>query len=100
MTYLDTNKLRHLVADGHNLARETVLDLLTRIEHQQDRELRRLALDKHPIDPEVKKAKYEAWQTGFESGWAEAKDPGAFVNDVWDAKTPNPYADEEPTNGR
>lgn len=39
---------------------------------------------------------YEAWQSGFESGWAEAKDPGAFVNDVWDAKTPNPYTDEEP----
>lgn len=38
----------------------------------------------------------EAWQAGFESGWDEAKDPGAFVNDVWDAKTPNPYADEEP----
>jgi len=37
---------------------------------------------------------YEAWQAGFESGWDEAKDPGAFVNDVWDAKTPNPYADE------
>lgn len=37
---------------------------------------------------------FEAWQAGFESGWAEAKDPGAFVNDVWDAKTPNPYADE------
>lgn len=43
---------------------------------------------------------YEAWQTGFESGWAEAKDPGVFVNNAWDAKTPNPYADEEPTNGR
>lgn len=33
----------------------------------------------------------EAWDTGFSAGWAEAKDPGAFVNDVWDAETPNPY---------
>lgn len=43
---------------------------------------------------------YEAWQEGFEAGWDEAKDPGAFVNDLWDAKTPNPYADKEATNGR
>ncbi|WP_413455962.1 hypothetical protein ACLQ8T_05640 [Glutamicibacter sp. FR1] len=51
--------------------------------------------------PEVNsvEGKAEAWQAGFESGWAEAKDPGAFVNDVLDAKTPNPYADEEPTDG-
>lgn len=40
---------------------------------------------------------YEAWQAGFEAGWAEAKDPGEFVNDVWDAKTPNPYAGKEST---
>ena len=36
-------------------------------------------------------AKGEAWDEGFSAGWAEAKDPGAFVNDVWDAETPNPY---------
>lgn len=34
---------------------------------------------------------YEAWQSGFESGWAEAKDPGAFVNDYHDAQTTCPY---------
>ena len=33
----------------------------------------------------------KAWDEGFEAGWAECDDPGAFVNDVWDAKTPNPY---------
>lgn len=31
------------------------------------------------------------WDEGFEAGWAEKGDLGAFVNDVWDAKTPNPY---------
>lgn len=48
MTYLDTNRLRHLVADGQTLARETVLDLLTRVERQQDAELQKLALQKYP----------------------------------------------------
>lgn len=63
MSYLDTNKLRHLVANGHNLAKETVLDLLTRVEHQQDRELRQLALDKHPIDPDtLKLANQHMWE--------------------------------------
>lgn len=68
MSYLDTNKLRHLVANGHNLAKETVLDLLTRVEHQQDKELRQLALDKYPatappLDPDTLKlgAQY-AWK--------------------------------------
>lgn len=42
---------------------------------------------------------YEAWQAGFEAGWDEAKDPDAFVNDVWDAKTPNPYR-KDTSNGR
>lgn len=51
MSYLDTNRLRHLVADGQTLAKETVLDLLTRVERQQDKELRQLALDKHPVTP-------------------------------------------------
>lgn len=51
MTYLDTNKLRHLVADGQTLAKETVLDLLTRVERQQDKELQQLALEKHPVTP-------------------------------------------------
>lgn len=31
------------------------------------------------------------WDDGFKAGWAEASDPDAFVNDVWDAKTPNPH---------
>lgn len=35
-----------------------------------------------------------AWGEGFEAGWAECNDPGPFVNDVWDAKTPNPYRKE------
>lgn len=39
----------------------------------------------------VREAKREAWAEGFRAGWAEAEDPGAFVNDVWDAKTTNPY---------
>lgn len=33
----------------------------------------------------------EVWDEGFAAGWAECSDPGAFVNDAWDAKTPNPY---------
>lgn len=32
-----------------------------------------------------------AWDEGFTAGWEEATNPGAFVNDIWDAKTPNPY---------
>ncbi len=40
-------------------------------------------------------AKKAAWFEGFEAGWAECSDPGAFVNDVWDAKTPNPYRESE-----
>lgn len=36
----------------------------------------------------------DAWFEGFQAGWAEATDPGPFVNDVWDSKTPNPYAVE------
>lgn len=60
MNYIDTNRLRHIIADGHQLARETVLDLLTRVERQQDKELRQLALDKHPIDPEFRPAKDQA----------------------------------------
>jgi hypothetical protein len=46
-------------------------------------------------DREMKKA---AWFEGFEAGWAECSDPGAFVNDVWDAKTPNPYRESEARN--
>lgn len=38
-----------------------------------------------------RKAAQKAWDQGFEAGWAECSDPGAFVNDLWDAKTPNPY---------
>lgn len=39
----------------------------------------------------VREAREAAWYEGFRAGWEEAKDPGAFVNDVWDAETPNPY---------
>lgn len=35
-----------------------------------------------------------AWDEGFQAGWEEHEDPGAFVNDFWDAKTPNPYLPE------
>ena len=40
---------------------------------------------------ELRKAKSEAWHEGFEAGWEEHENPGPFVNDIWDAKTPNPY---------
>ncbi len=41
---------------------------------------------------EVERAAAEkAWDEGFSAGWAECADPGPFVNDVWDAKTRNPY---------
>ena len=43
------------------------------------------------LDEIAAQAKAEAWDEGFSAGWAEAKDPGAFVNDIWDAQTPNPY---------
>lgn len=33
----------------------------------------------------------EAWEEGFQAGWEEHENPGAFVNDYWDAKTLNPY---------
>lgn len=33
----------------------------------------------------------KAWDTGFVAGWHESQESGAFVNDVWDAKTPNPF---------
>lgn len=36
-----------------------------------------------------------AWDEGFSAGWAEHADSGPFVNDVWDAKTPNPYREEK-----
>ena len=39
-------------------------------------------------------ARAEAWDEGFSAGWDEAKDPGAFVNDAWDAETPNPYRED------
>lgn len=39
-------------------------------------------------------AKALAWEEGFQAGWEEHEDPGAFVNDFWDAKTPNPYLPE------
>ena len=41
--YLDTTRLRTIIADGHQLARETVLDLLTRVEQYQDKELQQVA---------------------------------------------------------
>lgn len=34
-----------------------------------------------------------AWDEGFGAGWAEHAEPGAFVNDVWDAETINPYTE-------
>ncbi|MEU5838539.1 hypothetical protein ABZ820_33395 [Streptomyces diacarni] len=48
------------------------------------------------LDQHMREAKAVAWEEGFQAGWEEHEDPGAFVNDFWDAKTPNPYADEEP----
>ncbi|PRA13308.1 hypothetical protein CQ010_01290 [Arthrobacter sp. MYb211] len=45
----------------------------------------------HPV---VNSDKASAWDEGFKAGWEEAKDPGAFVNDVWDSETPNPYRPE------
>lgn len=39
----------------------------------------------------IRNAKHEAWHDGFTAGWQECDDPEAFVNSVWDAKTPNPY---------
>jgi len=39
----------------------------------------------------IERAKAEGWDRGFSAGWAECSDPGAFVNDAWDAETPNPY---------
>lgn len=36
------------------------------------------------------------WEEGFQAGWEECRDPGAFVNDYWDADTPNPYREEKP----
>jgi len=50
--------------------------------------------------PVVNRNKAMAWFEGFEAGWDEAKDPGAFVNNAWDAKTPNPYVDKDESNGR
>ena len=41
--YLDTTRLRAIIADGHQLARETVLDLITRVEQYQDKELQQVA---------------------------------------------------------
>lgn len=39
-----------------------------------------------------------AWDQGFKAGWAECNDPGPFVNDVWDAKTPNPHRKQAPND--
>lgn len=46
------------------------------------------------LEQHEREAKAVAWEEGFQAGWEEHEDPGAFVNDFWDAKTPNPYADE------
>lgn len=43
----------------------------------------------------IRKAKNDAWFEGFSAGWDECDDPDGFVNDKWDAKTPNPYRKEE-----
>ena len=45
----------------------------------------------------IERVKAEGWDRGFSAGWAECSDPGAFVNDVWDAETPNPYRAAEVT---
>ncbi len=46
---------------------------------------------------EVERAAAEkAWWEGQRAGWEECADPGAFVNDLHDAKTPNPYRKETP----
>lgn len=47
------------------------------------------------VMPLVKRVQEAAWDEGQRAGWDEAKDPGAFVNDWWDMKTPNPYIDNE-----
>jgi hypothetical protein len=44
---------------------------------------------------ELRKAKNDAWFEGFSAGWDECDDPEGFVNDKWDAKTPNPYREGE-----
>lgn len=49
------------------------------------------AWDEAELAEVERKAAQKAWDQGFEAGWAECSDPGAFVNDLWDAKTPNPY---------
>ena len=43
----------------------------------------------------IRKAKNDAWFEGFSAGWDECDDPSGFVNDKWDAKTPNPYKQGE-----
>ena len=43
----------------------------------------------------IREAKNDAWFEGFSAGWDECDDPDAFVNDKWDAKTPNPYRQGE-----
>lgn len=45
---------------------------------------------------EVERAAAEkAWWEGQRAGWEECADPGAFVNDLHDAKTSNPYRKEQ-----
>lgn len=45
---------------------------------------------------EVERAAAEkGWWEGQRAGWEECADPGAFVNDLHDAKTPNPYRKEQ-----
>jgi hypothetical protein len=44
---------------------------------------------------EIRKAKNDAWFEGFSAGWDECDNPDPFVNDKWDAKTPNPYRQGE-----
>lgn len=51
------------------------------------------------LDEAMREREAEAWEEGFQAGWEEHESPGPFVNDYWDAKTPNPYR-KESSDGR
>lgn len=77
--------------------------LQERIEHELEAmfdgggfNARDMARDLTPIiAAEARKAQADIWDEGFQAGWTEHADPGPFVNDLWDAKTPNPYRVKE-----
>lgn len=82
MSYLNTLRLRNIIAAGNTLARETVLDLLTRIEHYQDKELRQLALDKHPA--EMPKLDPTQLKLGSTYDWDQTEAPWLGNNPILD----------------